>query len=358
MRYATGLDIPDPFIWAKLGDGPKAKEFVVVSKLEAARARKATRPGVKVVLIESIDTTELHLGRPRNLADIAVMLLRGFAVGDAEIPPQTWTLHAETMREHGLRAKTVLPFFPQRRVKSAKELAAIKRTGLVAKKAMRHAIELIKKAQIDWDDKLILDDKQLTSERIKEEIETVFLKHGCASGATIVSCGEHTALPHHRGAGPLIAGEPIILDLFPRDLKTVYFFDITRTVVKGTPRGEVVKLIGAVKRAHAEALAVVAPGKASGVHQAAAESFERSGYKTAAEEGFIHSTGHGVGLDIHEAPRIAAQSPDILQPGDVITVEPGLYYKEIGGVRIEDTVLVTKTGCVNLTNLPRTFFVR
>jgi Xaa-Pro aminopeptidase len=165
-------------------------------------------------------------------------------------------------------------------------------------------------------------------------------------------------MPHSRGSGPLLAGEAIVIDVFPRDNTSGYYFDMTRTVVKGTPRSEIVKLIGAVKRAHGDALAVVAPGKASGVHKAAVDSFTRSGYVTDEKGGFIHSLGHGLGLDLHESPRVGATSNDVLVVGDVITIEPGLYYPGVGGARIEDTVLVTKTGCVNLTNLPKTFFVK
>jgi len=357
MRYATGLDVDDQFIWIRLGDERRAKEFVIVSRLEHARVRKETRPGVKTVLAESVDTAELRVGRPKNLADIAVAFLRSYAAAEVEVPPQTWTVHADTLREHGIRLKIASPFFPQRRTKGVREIAAIKRAGLVAKKALRHAIDIIRRAEIDWNDTLMIDGKPLTSERVRGEIERVFLAHGC-EGGMIVSCGEHSAIPHHHGSGPLLAGVPIIIDLFPRDRDTGYHFDVTRTVVKGTPRGDAVKLIGAVKRAHAEALAVVAPGKAAGVHRAAAEVFERLGYRTTDDEGFIHSIGHGVGLDVHEAPRVSEKSADALKPGDVIAVEPGLYYKDIGGARIEDTVLVTKDGCVNLTNLPKTFFVK
>lgn len=359
MRYATGLDISDPFIWVRLGEGAKRKEFVIVSKLEYGRAKKESRSGVKVVLLESIDTGGLRVtGRPKGLADSAAAFLRSYAVGEVAVPPQLWAVHLDRVREHGIRARIEQPFFPERRTKTQSEIAAIKRVGLVAKKALRHAIDLIRAATIDWDDRLILDDKPLTSERVREEIERVFLANGCASNETIVSCGEQAAMPHHRGTGPLYAGVPIILDLFPRDTRTGYHFDMTRVVVKGTPGKEAVKLIGAVKRAHAEALAVVAPGKASGVHAAATEVFTRLGYKTTDEEGFIHSVGHGLGLDIHEGPRVSEKSPDVLQAGDVITVEPGLYYKDIGGARIEDTVLVTKSGCVNLTNLPKAFFLK
>lgn len=358
MRYATGLTLADPFIWVRLGAG-KVKEFVIVSRLEYDRVRKEARSGVKVILADTIDMTGINLGgRPRNLADLATAFLRSYAASDAEVPPQTWAVHLETLREHGIRVKVVAPFFPERRVKSAHELAAIKHAGLIAKKGMRHAVDMIRASQIDWNDQLVLDGKVLTSEKLREEIEIVFLRNGCSSGESIVSCGDDSALPHSKGAGPLLAGVPIVIDLFPRDTVTGYYFDMTRTVVKGTPRSEIVKLIGAVKRAHGEALAVVAPGKASGVHKAAVDSFTRSGYVTDAKGGFIHSVGHGLGLDLHESPRVGSTSADVLVPGDVITIEPGLYYPGIGGVRIEDTVLVTKTGCVNLTNLPKTFFVK
>ena len=351
MRYATGLDIPDPFIYAELSE----KKYVIVSSLELSRAKKEAKRGIKVIFVEDVDTSNIRIPKTRkqNLADLASSFLLSYNVTEVQVPHNTWTLHTDTFREHNLRVKLANPFFPERLIKTEDELRSIKATGKVVKDAFKVACNMLRESKVEWDDKLVWNDAPLTSERLKSEIEAVFMQNGCASGDSIVACGEQSAEPHNQGSGPLHAGQPIIIDLFPRDKKTGYYFDFTRTVVKGTPDPELKKLYDTVKRAQAEALAVVAPGNVKHVHLAAAEVFVRAGYETTDEEGFIHSTGHGLGVELHEPPRISERSGDELLPGMVITIEPGLYYKGIGGVRIEDTVVVTEDGHINLTNVPK-----
>jgi Xaa-Pro aminopeptidase len=361
LRHAAGVRVNDHIIWIRAGEGKKPREFIITSGLEFARIRQETKPGTKVVLFESIDCKNVRkpVGRRKNLADIAASWLLANNLTDIIVPDNMWAIYVETLREQGIRVRYQSPYFPQRMVKSPLEISAIKATGVVAKKALREAISLIKSSTIDWDDTLVLDGKRLTSEYVRMRIEQVFLAHGCASGETIVSCGDESALPHHHGTGPLRAGEPIVIDIFPRDTTSGYFFDMTRTIVKGTPRPELRKLYATVLRAQLAGLAAVKPGrKCSEVHAAVQSVFTRAGYKTTDEEGFIHSTGHGLGLAIHEGPSVSTRSDDVLRPGMVITIEPGLYYKDTGGVRIEDTVLVTAKGMANLTNVPTTFLVK
>lgn len=361
MRYATGLVIPDPFIWVQFGTGKRTKEYVIVSSLEYGRAKAEARLGTKVILYESVDLKTLRkpVGRRRNLADIAAAFLLSYNITEVFLPDNAWSIHTETLREHGLRVRFSESLFPERIVKSQEEVAAIKRAGRVAKRAMQHASDIIKASTIEWDDTLTYEGERLTSERLKAEIEKIFIDNGCSSGETIVSCGDQAAQPHNRGSGPLYAGTTIVIDIFPRDNASGYYFDMTRTLLKGTPTKDLLKLYDAVRKAQIAALMAVKPGKkASDVHAAAAAVFQRMGYKTTEEGGFIHSVGHGLGLDIHEEPGVGPRSDTILAPGMVITVEPGLYYKELGGVRIEDTVLVTKTGFANLTNVPKIFSMR
>jgi len=361
MLYATGLHISDPFIWIRMGEGSRSREYVLVSSLEYSRAKQECRQGTKIILFEEIDMKNVKkpTGRKRTLADLAAAFLLSYNITEVLIPSNTWTVDAEALRECNLRVKVVSPFFPSRIIKRPEEIAAIKHAGLVTKKAFHRAMTILKEATIDWNDTLIYNDKRLTSEFIKMEMEKVFIENGCASGETIVACGEQAAQPHNRGSGLLHAGEPIVMDIFPRDLTSGYYFDMSRTVIKGTPTKELTRLYDTVRKAQLAGLAAIKPGrKASEVHAACQAVFDKAGYKTTAEEGFIHSTGHGVGIDIHESPNVSAKVDDILQPGMVITVEPGLYYKELGGVRIEDTVVVSKTGHINLTNVPKVFAIR
>jgi len=361
MRYVTSLLISDQFAWFQLGDGRRARQYVLVSTLELSRAKQEAKQGVKVVLMDRVDCKNIRkpIGRRKNLADYAASILLSYNITEVQVPENTWAVHLETLREHGLRVKLVSPFFPGRVTKTQAEIAAIKQAGLVAKKAFSRCLDILRKSSIDWNDKLISGGKALTSEMLKAEIDRIFLEHGCTGEGTIVSCGEQSAQPHNTGSGLLYAGQPIVFDIFPRDTKTGYYFDMTRTVIKGTPSRELRRHYTAVQKAQLAGLAAIKPGrKASEVHAACEEVFKRLGYKTTEDEGFIHSTGHGVGLDIHERPGIGPKSDELLTPGMVITIEPGLYYKELGGVRIEDAVVVTTRGYVNLTNVPKTLILK
>ena len=185
---------------------------------------------------------------------------------------------------------------------------------------------------------------------------------GCIPAHTIVAPGQHGCDPHDVGSGPIRAGEPIIIDIFPRSEKTGYFADITRTVVKGAPKPRVCEMYDAVLAAQRGALRMIRHGAvASDIHGAILAQFEKRGFKTGQidgrMQGFFHGTGHGLGLEIHEPPRIAMNDTR-LEAGMVVTVEPGLYYAGIGGMRIEDTVLVTRTGIRNLTRFPKFLEVR
>jgi len=187
--------------------------------------------------------------------------------------------------------------------------------------------------------------KRLTSEMLKLEIRMALSRHGCIDQNTIVSNGGHSALPHHSGQGPIRAGSPVVIDIFPRSETNRYFSDMTRTVCKGKPAEEIKKFYSLVKKAQLIAMKTIRPGiKASSVHKAVVDFFTKYGV----EKYFIHGTGHGVGLDIHESPNLGA-SDERLKKGMIITVEPGLYKERIGGVRLEDIVVVTKDGCRNLT---------
>ena len=192
------------------------------------------------------------------------------------------------------------------------------------------------------------------------------LRRGCAADGTIVAGGPQGADPHERGHGPLKAGESIIVDIFPVDLSTRYYSDMTRTFVKGEPDDGLQEMYDAVLESQEAALSMVKAGvSGKDVHNRVAEVLHAAGYKTNVHdqeegkpltEGFFHGTGHGVGLEIHEAPRVSL-AEDRLIAGDVISVEPGVYDPEIGGVRIEDLVVVTEDGCRNLTGFSKRFVI-
>jgi Xaa-Pro aminopeptidase len=222
---------------------------------------------------------------------------------------------------------------------------------------MEAGIEMIRESRVDAGGALLWNGAKLTAEAVKQRINTTILSRGCIAAHTIVACGNQGCDPHNEGTGLLKANQSIILDIFPRSQSSGYWGDITRTVVKGRASDQLKALFHAVAHAQEVALRRIKAGvKGSEVHQWVQDYFTQAGFKTGRRngrmEGFFHGTGHGVGLEIHEAPRMSSRTKDRLRVGHVVTVEPGLYYPGLGGVRLEDLVVVTKTGNRNLTRFP------
>ena len=214
---------------------------------------------------------------------------------------------------------------------------------------MKAAIQQIASSEILKNGMLRYEKKILTSEMVRATIGHALLDLECIAEETIVAGGPLSADPHERGTGPLYAGQPIVIDIFPRSGKTGYWGDITRTVCRGPAPAALKKQYNAVKAAQAAQLKSVKPGIwMDSIHKIGADLMGTRGFKTEilndTPQGFIHGTGHGVGLEIHEAPRVSPANHQKLRAGHIITIEPGLYYPEIGGVRIEDTIAVTKDG--------------
>jgi len=238
--------------------------------------------------------------------------------------------------------------FPERAVKRPDELRKIKETQQAAVIAMRTAIETVAASEIDGRWFLVWKRKKLTAGDVRRIITRVLVEHDCLSTETIVAGGKQAVDPHERGEGPLRAHETIVNDIFPRHLTHGYWGDLTRTILKGEAPASLRTMYQAVKAAQTAALNRVRAGaRGAAVHRAAVAEFERRGFKTVVADGkgsgFVHSTGHGVGLAIHEGPTVGP-GPGRLKIGNVITIEPGLYYPGIGGIRIEDTIVVTRTG--------------
>ncbi|MFB3766240.1 MAG: M24 family metallopeptidase [Methanotrichaceae archaeon] len=248
------------------------------------------------------------------------------------------------------------PVLQWRAVKSEWEIEAIKSVQSSCEAAMRLAVDLISRSEPSGE-KLILNGETLTSERVRGAIEVLLLERGCDAVDTIVAGGLMAADPHARGVGPLPANAPIVIDIFPRSKSTRYFADMTRTVLRGEASREVKEMYDAVLAAQLRGLQAIHSG-ASGkdVHMRVCQAFDERGYSEREGKGFTHSTGHGVGLDVHERPSLS-EAGEILETNNVVTVEPGLYYPEIGGIRLEDLVVVTELACNNLTHFNRQLIV-
>lgn len=289
---------------------------------------------------------------------VTAEFLADYGVESVSVPVSFPVGTADLLREHGIE---VVPDFDYilkeaRGVKSDREIANIRNTQRVNEDAMAAAEELLDRATVR-DDVLQFDGEELTSERVRKRIERTLLDHGCEMDQCIVASGPAGARFHDSGAGPLEANVPIIIDIFPRHKETRYFGDMTRTFVKGDPHDRVEEWYDLASEAYEAALNAIRPGvTGETVHAAACEVFETEGYPTvrtedSPDDGFTHATGHGVGLDVHEAPYLAQQGGE-LEAGHVVSVEPGLYEQGTGGVRIEDLVVVTEDGYENLNEYP------
>jgi Xaa-Pro aminopeptidase len=230
----------------------------------------------------------------------------------------------------------------------------------MAEAGMGEAIRVLRSAKIGRDRRLTYRNAPLTSEKLRAAIDSAIVQEGGLASHTIVAGGKQGCDPHEPGHGPLRAHEPIILDIFPRSQATGYFGDITRTVVRGCASEAIRKLYDTVFQGQQAAFEKMRAGvPTADVHRTVQELFGRLGYKTGKHngrmQGFFHGTGHGLGLEIHEVPRTGPNSPGVLKRGQVVTVEPGLYYPELGGVRLEDVALVTRRSPRNLTRFEKVF---
>lgn len=239
------------------------------------------------------------------------------------------------------------PYYAPRLHKSPAEAEAIRAVNRICSLCFKRVEEILAAASIAQDE-LIFEGETLTSERLHREIRALALDHDALARDPIVAGGDQACDPHERGSGPLRPHELIIVDIFPRDLHSGFFGDMTRTYLRGNASAEQRKLVHSVREAQLRALAKIRPGcNGRDVHAAAADFFEECGYRTGQRnggyEGFFHGTGHGLGLEIHEAPRIS-KVDETLAPGLVFTVEPGLYYPGLGGCRIEDVVWMKDDG--------------
>ncbi len=355
LYYVTRFMAPDPFVYLEL----KGERLMVMSDLEVDRARSQATVD-RVVSYSEVERRAKAQGvKDPSTVDVVHLLLQDAGAKEILVPSTFPFLHAQRLQELGYTLRTKRePFYEQRVVKSAEEIRHIEASQRATEAAVAAAHNSLRRAEIR-DNLLWLDGEILTSERIKKLINVKLMECDCVAQHTIVAGGEQACDPHDEGHGPLPAHRSIIFDVFPRSAGTRYFADMSRTVIRGTTSPELKRLYRTVKDAQEEAIEKIRDGAdGAKIHQGICDRFEQAGYKTGLVngrmQGYFHGTGHGVGLDIHEAPRISRMG-SILQEGHVVTVEPGLYYPGLGAVRIEDMVLVTKDGCRNLTNYPKTF---
>jgi len=343
LLYATKFSVPDPVLFLK----QNGKTTVLLSDLEIDRGKKEAQ--VDEVLALSEIERPLQKGRKGKppIEKTIASFLRLRRVRKAAVPYNFPVGLANRLAKEGV---TVVPvaglFWSEREFKNEEELQLIWRAIRITEVGLGRGIEVLKAAEIKSGKRLVWGGATLTSEKLRAEIETAILHAGGTSTGTIVAGGEQACDPHHRGNGPLKADSLIILDVFPKDRRTGYYGDLTRTVVRGKASEAQRVLWSTVSEAQKFALKNIrAGGSGAALQKDVSDFFKEKGYPAEIRDGrwvgFFHGLGHGFGLEIHEQPRIAKTH---FKTGQVLTVEPGLYFPGVGGVRIEDDGVVTDKG--------------
>lgn len=359
---------PDPFIALEHGD----ERILVMSALEQGRAEKESR-ATSVRNIDEFgyrDLAKKGLHVDEINARVIQRVLEERKIKSVDVPRYFPIGLADQLRARGVELVVSAGLESRRRIKRPDEIEGIEAAQRATEEAWAEGVEAIRKAKVRDDGVLTLDGDVFTAERLRAVIERGLLDRGCrVPEGTIVAPGKQAADPHEDGSGPLRAHEAIVMDIYPQH-SSRYYADMTRTVSKGEPPAEIVKMYEIVKRAQDEAIAMLRPGVTGReIHERVEDIIFEAGYETLREghrrsksgpvRGLIHGTGHGVGLEIHEVPSIGRGRWGMvpLAPGDVVTIEPGIYDPDIGGVRLEDMLLVTADSARNLTRAPRELIV-
>ena len=354
LYYLTGVFVPDPFLCFVVG----RRSTAVVNRLEYGRV-KAQSQCDEVLLLEAVQVEAAEALQIDRSSVGPAELMRYFAqqhdAQAVEVPELFPAVYYAKLLEAGLQLRVGTdPFFPAREIKTDVEAKALQQGNAASAAGIRAAEATLRAATIVGN-RLKFEGRTLTSERLRIIIDQACLAKGAVAHNTIVAGGKQGCDPHEVGHGPLKPHELIIVDVFPRVQKTGYHGDMTRTFLKGRANDAQRALVDAVRSAQQAALASVKAGVSGAtVHRAADDVFQQRGYRTEQRGdgfvGFIHSTGHGLGLEVHESPRVSLTAGP-LHAGHVITIEPGLYYPEVGGCRIEDVVRVTTEGSELLSSM-------
>ncbi|HSF60348.1 MAG TPA: M24 family metallopeptidase [Gaiellaceae bacterium] len=358
LRHEVPLIVPDPFVYAEI-DGHR---IVVIAAMEVARV-DALGVGLEVRPTEEFGADEIRrsgLSRRAAANELAIRVVRGLGIDQARVP-QTFPLGlADRLRSSGIALEVVQELFDdRRRRKSSQELSGIRRAQRAAEAGMATARDLLARAEPS-NGGLSVDGEPLTCELVKSRIQETFLAYGAVADEMVVSHGPQTAVAHDMGSGPISAHDVVLLDLFPVDVESACFADLSRTFIVGRAQSEFREWHALCCEALALASAEVRPG-ADGreIYELVSAFFAGRGFPTlltkpAGEvllDGFYHGLGHGVGLEVHEAPGLGMLGEKLVA-GDVITIEPGLYRQGFGGVRVEDLLHVTDDGYELLTDCP------
>jgi Xaa-Pro aminopeptidase len=359
LRRELPLSVPDPFLYAEVG----GVRHGVISRMEIPRLA-ALGAGVELHAPEELGSDELHrqgLTAHEVREQLVIRFCRTHGLDRAVVPAAFPLRMADVLRAAGIELEPSQSLFDdRRRAKTPSQLAGIRRAQRAAEAGMAAVAELIARAEPRADG-AVVDGEVLTSERLRRTLLATFSEHDAFADELIASHGPQAAVGHESGSGPILPGEPIIVDIWPREKDSACYTDMSRTFVIGDPPAELVDYHRVTKAARDAAAAEIRPGAgARAIYDAAAAVIESAGYATARtkkpgealDHGFYHGLGHGVGLGVHEQPMLGFAATGELAVGDVITIEPGVYRPGFGGCRIEDILLVTDDGAELLTAFP------
>ena len=358
LRHEVPLGVPDAFVYAEL-DG---RRVVAISAMEATRV-EGLGTDLEVHALEEFGADELRrsgLDVHTYASELSVRIVRGLGIAHATVPRRFPLGIADALRSSGIELEVDQKLFDdRRRSKTAHELAGIRRAQKAAEAGMTAARDLLRRAE-PTNGGLSVDGERLTCELLKERVQAAFLAHGAITDDMIVSHGPQTAIAHDMGSGAIGRDDVVLLDLFPVDVESACFSDITRAFAVGDVPDEIREWHALCRDALELAVAEVRPGvNGSAIHRLVSEFFAERGFPTlltkpegeVLRDGFYHGLGHGVGLEVHESPALGVIGEELV-PGDVVTIEPGLYRYGFGGVRVEDLLFVTEDGYELLTDCP------
>jgi Xaa-Pro aminopeptidase len=336
--YATGFRTYDPVLYLIGEDGT---DLIVVPEMEKRRVSRESRVK-EIASYEDLGYKEKlkELGDSKKaLVEVIIELLKTHKARKLLLPNELPSFLTVSLMDRFDVEVIENPFRKLRIIKREDEIKKIKDTSEAILKAFDFTIRHF---------------KFKTCEELRKKIEVYLYARGYLAEDTITSSGKLSADPHYIGFGEI--EDHVVIDVFPKSRTHGYHSDFTRTVFVNK-NAELEEMYDAVIEAQQRAIAMIAEGvDTKEVHAEVKQSLEDSGFKTSAGEGLIHSTGHGIGLEVHEEPRISDYSFE-LKKGMVVTVEPGLYYRNVGGVRVEDTVVVRKKGCEILTTYPKKILI-
>ena len=357
LRHEVPVSIGDPFLYVELN----GSRHLVVSALEMPRLDGL---GFELHPYEEFGLDELRRSGKSWLEiddELTLRVVKALGITSAVVPGAFPLGIADKLRAQSVELVPDQNFFVERRrVKTEMELAGIRRAQIAAEAGMSAARDLLHRATQNGKG-LNVDGEPLTSERIKTAISQAFITHGASGDEFIVSHGSQSAIGHHMGEGQISAGEPIVIDLWPRDNESSCCADMTRTYVVGDVPDELAEWHRLCLEALDRAVDDMRPGvTGKSVYDGTCEIFEGAGYPTqrtkpegkTLDRGFFHSLGHGVGLDVHELPVLGMIGHEALLSGEVYAIEPGLYRPGFGGCRLEDLVVITENGAEKLTSFP------